>query len=121
MLAAMRQRAASMLLIALVVLAGVARGPCPLGNCAMSARNMDCCARDGWTAPSCCDGAERAQAPAPPSAAIRAIDSLSHLAAEPAPAVLGAPALCLADALMRFAAAAVPPNTLIAQHTALLL
>lgn len=118
----MARRLGSLLLTAVLALAGLTVGPCPDGRCAMSqAKAMSCCQRDGLTKPSCCPPFEQVgQQPAPP-AADRPAQAVAHVAAQPvalAFATLAPAPLAPLPAAVR---GAPPPGTLLTQHTSLLL
>lgn len=117
----MAPRLLSLLLTALVALAGVALGPCPQGRCAaMQAASHDCCKRDGLTRPSCCPPAGQLSQQQAPPALERAADGIQVVATRPVPVVLAGLAPAPHDTPRRIDPAAAPPGTLIAQHTSLL-
>ena len=118
----MPRRLASLLLAAVVALAGLTVGPCPDGRCAMTAaKAMTCCQRDGLTKPSCCPPVEHLSKQVVPPAADRPAQMMAYVAAQPLAVVLAALPPAPAAPLPIAARGAPPPGTLIAQHTSLLL
>lgn len=118
---AMRRRWISIVLAAIVALAGLTVGPCPDGRCAMSAATSKaCCKRDGLTKPSCCPPLEIAPLQAVSSAIERTTSMLSHAAMQPA--VWARPATVVSSVAAGIADPGTgPPGTLVRQHTSLLI
>jgi hypothetical protein len=117
----MARRLGSLLLTAVLALAGLTVGPCPDGRCAMTAaKAMSCCQRDGLTKPSCCPPVEHLSQQVVPPAAERPAQMVACVAGQPLAGAIATLAPAPLDPAPTAARGAPPPGTLIAQHTSLL-
>lgn len=119
----MARRLASLLLSAVLALAGLTVGPCPDGRCAMQAAPaMDCCPTGGLHEPSCCPPVDQlGQRSLQPAGSERPLQAVALAAGLPVPPAIAAPPAAAAVAPRAVVGTAAPPGTLIAQHTSLLL